>query len=73
MKFLVDFGIFIFNKNGPNSGAVIAPPPSESLKHELKGQGAMEIFKLLPHEMVPCATGGDGDGGGDDGDGGGDG
>jgi len=22
----------------------------------------MEIFKLLPHEMVPCATGGDGDG-----------
>ena len=49
------------------------PPPSESLKRELKGQGAMEIFKLLPHEMVPCATGGDGDGGGDDGDGGGDG
>ena len=35
-------------------------PPLQIADRGLKGQGAMEIFKLLPHEMVPCATGGDG-------------
>ena len=54
MKFPVDLGIVIFKKNGPNSGAVIAPPSkSRIVDWKVKGQWRSSSFFHMRWFLVP--------------------